>query len=83
MMTVRLIHGWWFGIVLSASAKHSESDSPKFILGGILLVLAVLLYVKALRKALDAEDEDAPPPSWVMKAGSMSPLTAFGLVPDS
>ncbi len=41
-------------------------------------MLALLLYVKAFRKALNAEDEDAPPPAWIAVVGSMSPLAAFG-----
>src|SRR5262245_60278935 len=51
---------------------------PQYFLGALLLVLALLLYVKAIRTAIGAEDEDAPPPQWLVKAGSMSPLTAFG-----
>lgn len=41
-------------------------------------MLALLLYVKAMRTAFGAEDEDAPPPGWLTKAGSMPPLAAFG-----
>ena len=78
MTTVRLIQGVLFGVVLSAAEQRSEPDSPRFVLAGLLLVLAGLLYVKAMRKALGAEDEDAPPAQWLTKAGSMSPLAAFG-----
>ncbi len=78
MTAMRLIQGFLFEFVLSLSAKDNESGSPRLILGSILLVLALLLYVKAMRSAFGAEDEDAPPPGWLTKAGSMSPLAAFG-----
>ena len=77
MTTVRLLQGILFGIVFAASEERAGPDSPRFVLAGLLLILALLLYVKALRKLLGAEDEDAPPPQWLTKAGSMSPLAAF------
>jgi hypothetical protein len=77
MAVVRLVQGIVFGVVLAESEAHSAADSPEVFLGTVLLVLAILLYVKALRTALGAEEEDAPPPRWLTKAGSMSPLTAF------
>jgi hypothetical protein len=77
MTAVRLIQGFLFGVVFSASEERSGPDSPRFVLAALLLILALLLYVKALRKLLGAEDEDAPPPQWLTKAGSMSPLAAF------
>ena len=61
-----------------ASEVQSPPKSPQFFLGALLVVLALLLYVKALRTAMGADDEDAPPPQWMVKACSMSPLTAFG-----
>jgi len=77
MTTVRLLQGVLFGIVLTASEEHAGPKSPQVVLGTLLLVLALLLYVMALRTATGAEDEDAPPPQWVVKAGSMKPLAAF------
>jgi hypothetical protein len=78
MMAVRLIQGLVFGVVFTASEEHSGAGSPRYVLGVLLLVLAILLYVKAMRTALGAEDDDAPPPGWLVKAGSMSPRAAFG-----
>jgi threonine/homoserine/homoserine lactone efflux protein len=74
---VRLLQGVLFGIVLTASEEKSGPREPKVFLGALLLVMALLLYVKALRSAVKAEDEDAPPPQWITKAASMSPLAAF------
>ena len=81
MTTVRLLQGVLFGVVLDASETKAGPTSPQYFLGILLLVLALLLYVKAFRAAIgardEAEDEDAPPPQWIAKAGSMSPLAAF------
>ena len=77
MSAVRLLQGIVFGVVLAGSEARSTADSPDVVLGTVLLVLAILLYVKALRMVLGAEEEDAPPPRWLTKVGSMSPLTAF------
>lgn len=75
MTVVRLLQGFLFGFVLEEVER--EAQGPKYFLGALLLVLALLLYVKAFRALVEAEDEDAPPPGWVTKAGSMSPLAAF------
>lgn len=77
MMTVRLLQGVLFGLVLAPIEGQSEGGAQYFV-GGLLLVLALLLFVKALRTATGAEDEDAPPPKWVTKASSMTPVAAFG-----
>jgi threonine/homoserine/homoserine lactone efflux protein len=77
MTAVRLLQGVVFGVVLAESDARSPANSPDIFLGTVLLVLAILLYVKALRTALGAEEEDAPPPRWLTKAGSMPPLTSF------
>jgi Sap, sulfolipid-1-addressing protein len=77
MTVIRLAQGIVFGVVLAESEANSPAESSKPFLGTLLLVLAILLYVKALRKAVDSEDEDAPPPRWLARVGSMSPLTAF------
>ena len=72
---VRLVQGVLFGFVLDDVEK--KNDAPQYFLGALLLVLALALYVKALRAGLGAEDEDAPPPRWLTKAGEMSPRAAF------
>lgn len=78
MMTVRLLQGVLFGLVLPASERQEGPDSPRYFVGVLLLLLAALLYIKALRAAFGAEDEDASPPKWLAKASSMSPWAAFG-----
>jgi hypothetical protein len=77
MMVVRLLQGVLFGFVLAPSEEPSDAEAQYFV-GGLLLVLALVLFVKALRTATGAEDEDAPPPQWITKASAMTPLVAFG-----
>jgi hypothetical protein len=76
MTTVRLVQGILFGLVLTNDAAKSEADSPGFI-AGLQVVFAVVLYVMAIRKGLADEDEDAPPPKWIGKAKTISPVAAF------
>lgn len=78
MITVRLLQGILFGFVFSVGQAHSGEAEPRFVLGGILLVIALLLYAKALGEILGAEDEDTPPPAWLEKIGAMTPRAAFG-----
>jgi hypothetical protein len=78
MTTARLVQGVLIGFVFSEGEARAGDDSPRIFAGILLLVLATALYVMALRKALGAEDEDAPPPKWTEKAASMSPPAAFG-----
>ena len=77
MIAVRLLQGVLFGVVVTAGEAQAGPQSPQYFFALILLVLSLSLYVTALRAAIGAEDEDAPPPRWVTKAGSMSPLTAL------
>lgn len=78
MTTVRLIQGVLFGFVFPSIERQEGPDSPRFYVGAVLLLLAVLLYLKAIKELLGAEDEDAPPPKWLAMASSLSPWAAFG-----
>jgi len=78
MTTIRVIQGVVFGLLIPAGERQEGPDSPRYFVGVLLLLLAVLLYLKAARAALGSEDEDAPPPKWLGKASSMSPWAAFG-----
>src|SRR5262245_58847634 len=77
MTVVRLAQGVLFGVVFTRTEAEAGPDSTRFVVAGVQLVLALALYVKALRTAVSAEDEDAPPPQWVTRAAAMSPLRAF------
>lgn len=78
MTTVRLIQGVLFGFVFPSIERREGPDSPRYYVGAVLLLLAVLLYLKAIKELLGAEDEDAPPPKWLAMASSLSPWAAFG-----
>jgi hypothetical protein len=76
MAAMRLLQGVLFGLVL-APLDTAAQRTPSSVAGALLLVLALALYVKGVRSAIGAPDEDAPPPRWIAVAGSMSPPTAF------
>ncbi len=79
MALTRLVQGVVFGLVLTPGNGDPASASELGIVASsLLLVLAVLLYVTALRQLLKAEDEDAPPAKWMERVGSMTPLVALG-----
>lgn len=75
--TVRVVQGLVFGLMFSTSLVLRRSDNRKVLVGGILLVFAVILYTTALRKALMDQDEDPPPPKWKERAASIGPFGAF------
>jgi hypothetical protein len=77
MTLVRLVQGIVFGVVFFEREASSPASSSQPVVGAVLLVLALLLYVKAFREVVGASDEDAPPPTWLTKAGTMSAQTAF------
>jgi threonine/homoserine/homoserine lactone efflux protein len=79
MAAVRLVQGVLFGFVFYEALAHSgSSGGPGFAGSTLLLVLAVLFYVTAIRQALADDDSDAPPPKWMAKVGSMSWPAALG-----
>ena len=77
MTATRLAQGLLFGFVFSR-AEAAAGGGSGTVAALVLLALAVLFYVMAASKALKAPDDDAPPPAWMEKAGSLSPLAAFG-----
>ena len=77
MAAVRLAQGVLFGFVFyQVVATSGSAAGPGIVGSSLLLVLSVLFYVTALRKAL--ADRDAPPPKWMDKVGSLSSSGAFG-----
>ena len=78
MTTTRLVQGLLFGLVFQSSDEAtSDSSGSGPVLSTILLVLAVLFYVTALKHLLRHEDADAPPPKWMTMTASMKPGKAF------
>jgi threonine/homoserine/homoserine lactone efflux protein len=77
MTTVRLVQGLVFGLILSSSESEQTSDGSSTILSALLLVVAVLFLVTALRQLLDADDPDGEPPTWLKMTASIGPKKAF------
>lgn len=74
----RLVQGVLIVLVLGrVSESAGGGDTPGPFVSAVLIVLAVLFYVLAARKALKAPDNDAPPPGWLEQLGSASPGRAF------
>jgi hypothetical protein len=78
MTTVRLVQGLVFGLILSSSdTEAADTDGSGTIVSVLLLVVAVLFLVTALRQFLTHDDPDAPPPKWLAATASMTPAKAF------
>jgi len=75
MTVVRLLQGVLFGLILGVGAASSEGPGRASWLA--LLVVAIAFYVMAVRKWLKQPDDDAPPPAWVERVGSVTPSRAF------
>ena len=79
MTAVRLAQGVLFGLVFSggSSTTADSSGGPGPVVSGLLLVLAVLFYVMAVRQVTAKDDPDAPPPRWMTMTETMGPTKAF------
>lgn len=77
MTVVRLAQGVVFGLVLGAASTGEASGGPGWILSGILLVLAVVLYAAAAKELAGGTDEDAPPPKWMSMVEGVTPGRSF------
>ena len=78
MTLVRLAQYAVFGVVLGAAVDDGEPGTS-VIEGALLLVVAVVLFAGAARKASGLGDDDAPPPAWMARVASVSPGQAFGM----
>ena len=77
MTSVRLLQGLIFGLILApAEPDRKYSSGPGEVVSGILLVVALVFYVTALRQLFTHVDEDAPPPRWMAVLTSLSPAKA-------
>lgn len=79
MTSVRLAQGILFGLVFSSDRALAEETGarPGPVLSTLLLVLAVLFLVMAVRQLLVDIDPDAPPPRWMAMTETMAPTKAF------
>jgi hypothetical protein len=80
MTAVRLSQGLLFGLILGdATSEASASDGSSTPVSLLLLVVAILFYVTAIKQLLNHPDEDAPPPKWMAMVETVTPGKAFGL----
>lgn len=78
MTTVRLAQGLLFGLILGSSAEAGSSSGGEG--SGVpllLLAVAILFYVAALKQLLRHPDEDEPPPKWMAKIEDATPGRAY------
>ena len=80
MTAVRFGQGVLFGLILGSSAPADEgSGGAGSAVSLLLLVVAILFYVSALKQILDHPDEDAPPPKWMAIIDGVTPGKALAL----
>ena len=77
MIAVRLLQGLIFGAILHWGARDNTKSGHGWVMSTILLVVAILLYVTALREVISGDDPDDPPPKWMTALSSMTPGKAF------
>jgi hypothetical protein len=78
MTTVRLAQGLVFGLILGAgNSGGSTSDGPGRVVSLLLLVIAIVFYVGAVKQILKQPDEDAPPPKWMAMVDGVTPGRAY------
>ena len=78
LTSLRLLQGAVFGLILgSARMAAPGSEEESLLVPMFQLVLAIAFYVLAARKALNVPDEDAPPPGWIARLKTVTPLRAF------
>ena len=78
MTIVRLAQGVLIGFVLAEALDMAGDDERGHIAAILLLVLGILLWATAARTILKEADPDDPPPAWLGRLQSASPLAAFG-----
>ena len=75
----RAVQGLLVALLLERAAGTAGDGGKGPVVSAVLLVLAILFYVLAARKALKAPDDDAPPPRWMDSLASATPGRAFAL----
>jgi Sap, sulfolipid-1-addressing protein len=74
----RLLQGLIFGAILHWGARSANPDHPHhWIVSTVLLVVALLFLVTAVRELFSDDDPNAPPPKWMAIVTSATPIKAF------
>lgn len=78
MTSVRLAQGLVFGLIVGQGAAGDETSAgPGNAVSLLLLAIAILFYVAALKQLLGHPDDDAPPPRWMAMVDGITPGKAF------
>jgi hypothetical protein len=77
-VTVRLVQGILFGLVIGVACKSNSEPGPRFIVSTLLLIVGILLLVTAFKQWRKQDDPDAPTPQWMSAIGGLSALKAVG-----
>jgi hypothetical protein len=77
-VTVRLVQGILFGLVIGPACKANSEPGPRLIVSTLLLIVGMLLLVTALRQWRKQDDPDAPTPRWMSAIVGLSALKAVG-----
>ncbi|MBW4468737.1 MAG: GAP family protein [Pegethrix bostrychoides GSE-TBD4-15B] len=72
---VRLLQGIIFGyLFINSPAVEGDANDPAPLVSTLLMVVGLLLLMSALKKLLHEPDPDAPPPKWINRIESSTPL---------
>ena len=64
-------------MVLHWGKRDNTEGGHGWVMSTVLLVVAILLYVTAIREVAHGGDADDPPPKWMTALSSMAPGKAF------
>lgn len=77
-IAARIVQGLLIALLLDSAYGAAGDDAKKGpVIATLLIVLGVLFYVLAARKALHAPDDDQPPPQWMTSLEAAPPERAF------
>lgn len=79
MIAVRLLQGLVFGAIQHWGARANADDGRRPVVATVLLMVAILLFVTAIRELLHVPDSGDPPPNWMTALSTMTPAKAFVL----
>ncbi|MER3433834.1 MAG: hypothetical protein C4288_10465 [Leptolyngbya sp. ERB_1_1] len=71
---VRLLQGVIFGYLLRNAKGIEEANGSSPVVSVLLAVLGILLLISAVKKLINEEDPDAPPPKWISTFEQATPL---------
>jgi Sap, sulfolipid-1-addressing protein len=77
-VTVRLVQGILFGLVVGRVCKANSEPGPRLIVSTLLMIVGFLLLVTALRQWRKQDAPDAPTPQWMSAISGLSALKAIG-----